>query len=142
MTGFSAPEAELLFDASFAFFRGKLRDSDSINDHGVKVVGFGVGRVGEGVVVLVRGLRISFGDVVRSLPLGLEGNSFLVPFVNGGRDSVHGHDAAHQGQWDPHGEVSDQDVGEGHMVLESGNVFRQRGGVRVVLSVLHHAFGG
>ena len=35
------------------------------------------------------------GDVISSLPLSLEGEGFLVPIINGGRHSVHGHDAAH-----------------------------------------------
>ena len=42
MAGFAAAEAEFLFDASFAFFWGKLRDLDGVDDHGVGVVGFGV----------------------------------------------------------------------------------------------------
>ena len=65
------------------------------------------------MVDLVGGFGVPFGDVVSSLPLSLEGDSFLVPFVDGGGDSVHGHDAAHQGRWDSYGEVSDQDVGIG-----------------------------
>ena len=107
MTWFAAAEAEFLFNAMFAFFWGEFGDLDSVNDHGVGVVGFGIGGVGEGVVVLVRGFRVSFGDVVCSLPLGLESDDFLVPFVNGGGNGVHGHDAAHQGWWDSCGEVSD-----------------------------------
>ena len=42
MAGFSAVEAELLLNASFAFFWSKLGDSDGIDDHGVGVVGFGI----------------------------------------------------------------------------------------------------
>ena len=91
----------------FAFFWGKLGDFDGIDDHGIGVVGLGVGGVGEGVVGLVRGSRVSFGDVVSSLPLGLEGNGFLVPFVNGGGDSVHRHDLSHEGWRDSRREVSD-----------------------------------
>ena len=107
MAGFSATEAELLFNASFAFFRGKLRDSDGVDDHSVGVVGFGIRGVREGVVGLVGGFGVPFGDVVSSLPLSLEGDGFLAPFVNGGGDGVHRHDAAHQGRRDSCGEVSD-----------------------------------
>ena len=60
MTGFSAVEAELLFNAMFAFFRGKLGDFDGIDDHGVGVVCLGVGGVSKGVIGLVRGFRVSF----------------------------------------------------------------------------------
>ena len=113
MTGFPTTEAEFLFNAAFAFLRGKLGDFDGIDDHGVGIVCLGVGGVGEGVVGLMRGSRVSLGDVVSLLPLGLEGDGFLVPFIDGGGDSVHGHDAAHQGRWDSCGEVSNQDVGIG-----------------------------
>ena len=128
MTGFPAAEAKLLFDASFVFFWGEFGDFDSIDDHGVGVVGLGIRGVGEGVVGLVRGPCVSLGDVVGSLPLGLEGDGFLVSFVNGGGNGIHGHDVAHQGWWDSCGEVSDQDVGirdvgKGYMILEGGNIF-------------------
>ena len=42
MAGFLAVEAELLLNASFAFFWSKLGDSDGIDDHGIGVVGFGI----------------------------------------------------------------------------------------------------
>ena len=95
MTGFPAAEAELLLNATFAFLRGKLGDFDGIDDHGVGIVGLGIRRVREGVVGLVGGFGVPFGDVVSSLPLSLEGDCLFVPFVDGGGDGVHGHDAAH-----------------------------------------------
>ena len=52
--------------------------------------------VGEGMICLVGGFGVPPGDVVSSLPLSLEGDGFLVPIVDGGRYSVHGHDVAHQ----------------------------------------------
>ena len=147
VAGFSAAEAEFLFNAALAFFWGELRDLDRVHDHSVGVVGLGVDGVREGVVGLMRRPRVSFGDVVGSLPLSLESDGLLVPFVDGGGDGVHGHDAAHERGWDSCGEVSDQDVGigdigEGDMVLEGGNIFRQRGGVRVVLFAFLHSLGG
>ena len=99
MTQFAAVEAELFLNASFAFFGGKLGDFDGIDDHGIRVVGFSRG-IGEGVIRLMRGFRVSLGDVVGSLSLGLESDGFLVPFVDGGGNGVHGHDAAHQRWWD------------------------------------------
>ena len=86
---FSAAKAEFLFNATFAFFWGKLGDLDRIHDHGVGVVGLGVGGVREGVVGLMGRSRVPLGDVVSSLPLGLESDSLLVPLVDGGGDGVH-----------------------------------------------------
>ena len=79
--------------------------------------------------------------------MGLESDRLLVPFVDGGGDGVHGHDSAHKWRWDSCEEVSDQDIGvrdigKGDVVLKGGNVFRQRGGVRVVLLALLHSLGG
>ena len=53
VAGFSAAEAEFLFDAAFALFWGELGDLDRIHDHGVGVVGLGVGGIREGVVGLM-----------------------------------------------------------------------------------------
>ena len=128
VSGFLAAEAEFLLDAAFAFFWGKLRYFDRVHDHGIRVVGLGVGGVREGVVGLMRRSRVSFGDVVGSLPLSLESDGLLVPFIDGGGDGVHGHDTAHEQGWDSCGEVSDQDIGigdigEGDMIFEGGNIF-------------------
>ena len=147
VAGFSAAKAEFLLNAAFAFFWGKLGDLDRVHDHGVRVVGLGVGGVREGVVGLVGGPQVSLGNVVGSLPLGLESDGLLVPFLDGGGTGVHGHNSAHEQRGNPCRKVPDQDirvrdVGEGDMVLESGNVFRQRGGVRVVLFALLHSLGG
>ena len=91
--------------------------------------------------------RVSFGDVVGALPLSLESDGFLVPFVDGRGDGVHGHDAAHEWGWDSYGEIADQDVGvgdigKGDLVFERGDIFRQRGGVRVIFLALLHSLGG
>ena len=99
------------------------------------------------MVGLVGGFRVPPGNVVSSLSLGLEGDSFLVPIVDGRRYSVHGHDAAHQGGWDSCGEISNQDigirdVGKGDVVFEHRNIFHQRGGIQVILRILLHTFGG
>ena len=147
MAGFSAAKAKFLFNAMFAFFWGELGDFDRIHDHDVGVVGLGAGGVREGVVGLMGRPRVSLGDVVGSLPLGLESDSLLVPFIDGGGDGVHRHDPAHKWRGNSSGEVPDQDVrvrnvGEGDVVLEGGNIFRQRGGVGVVFLALLHSLGG
>ena len=47
------------------------------------------------MVGLVGGFRVSFGNIISSFALGLEGDGLLVPFVNGGGNGVHRHDSAH-----------------------------------------------
>ena len=42
MSGLSTTEAEFLFDAMSAFLWGELGNLDGVDDHGVRVVGFGV----------------------------------------------------------------------------------------------------
>ena len=79
-------------------------------------------------------------------PLGLEGNGLLVPVIDGGGDSVHGHDLAHEGRGDANGEIPDEDVlvsdfGKGGVVLEVGYVFNEGWGIGVVFPLVH-AFGG
>ena len=99
------------------------------------------------MVGLMGGPGVSLGNVVGSFPLGLESDGLLIPFVDGRGDGVHGHNAAHERGRDSCGEVSDQDigvrdVGKGNVVLECGDILRQRGGVRVVLLALLHSLGG
>ena len=142
VAGFSAAETELLFNAAFAFFQGELGDLDRVYDHSVGVEGLDGGGVGEGMVGLMGRPGVSLGDVVGVLPLSLESDRLLVPFVDGRGDGVHGHDVAHERGWDSCGEIADQDVGvgdirEGDVVFKRGNIFRQGGGVRVVLLLLH-----
>ena len=55
MAGFSAAEAEFLFNATFVFFWGELGDFDGVDDHGIRVMGFCIRVVGKGVVGLVGG---------------------------------------------------------------------------------------
>ena len=43
------------------------------------------------------GFGVPFGNFFSSFPLGLEGDSFLVPIIDGGGNSVHRHDSAHEG---------------------------------------------
>ena len=132
MSGFLAAEAELHFNATFAFFGGEFGDFDGIHYHNVRVMCFGGHSVGEGVIYLVRCFRVSSGYVVSLFLLGWEGNSFFTPVVYCGGDGVHVHDAAHQGGRDSYREVSNQnivitDIGEGDLVFESRNIFYEGG---------------
>ena len=93
MFRFSAVETELLFDASFAFFWDKFGDFDGVNNHSIWVMDLG-GR-GEGVVCLVGHFGVSFCYVVSAIPLDLKGYGLFIPVIDGGGDSVHGHNVAH-----------------------------------------------
>ena len=99
------------------------------------------------MVGLMGGPGVSLGNVVGSFPLGLESDSLFVPFIDSGGDGVHRHDSSHEwggnsGREVPDEDIRVRDVGEGDVVFEGGNVFCQRGGVRVVLLALLHSLGG
>ena len=106
MSRFSAAEAEFFLDTTSAFFWGEFGDFDSVDDHGIGVMSFRGRGVGEGVVCLVGGFGVSSGDVVSLLPLGLESSGLLLPFIYGGGNGVHGHDASHQRRWNSCREIS------------------------------------
>ena len=108
MSGLSATEAESFLHAFLAFFSCEFPHLDDIYVHGVGIMSFGGG--GEGVVGLMGGFRVSFGDFFGAFPLGLERDGLLIPVFDGGRDCVHEHDSAHEGGRDSGGEVSDKDV--------------------------------
>ena len=74
------------------------------------------------------------GDFFCSFPLSLEVDGFGIPFLNGGRYVVHGHDSSHEGRRYSCGEVSDKDigifdVGSGNVILEFRDVLVQGGRV-------------
>ena len=108
MSGLLAAEAESLLHTVLSFFGSELSDFDDVHVHGVRVTS--LGGAGEGMVGLMGGFRVSFGDFFSAFPLGLEGNSLLVPVVDGGGDCVHRHDSAHEGGRDSSGEISDKDI--------------------------------
>ena len=145
MSRLSAMEAKSFLHASFSFFGGEFSDFDDIYIHGVRVSGFGGG--GEGVIGLVSWFGVSFGNFFfGTFPLGLKGDSFLIPIIDGGGNSVHRHDLAHEGERDASREISDKDVlvsdaCEGRVVLKVKNILNEGQGISVVLS-LGHTFGG
>ena len=108
MSGFPTTETESFLHAFLAFFCRKFSYFDDVYVHGVRVTGLGGG--GEGMVGLMGGFRVSFGDFFGTFPLGLEGNGLFVPVIDGGGDCVHGHDSAHEGGRDSGGKVSDKDI--------------------------------
>ena len=78
--------------------------------------------------------------------MGLERNGFFISVVNGSGDSIHGHNAAHEGGRDAGGEISNKDVlvsdaCKGGVVLEVGKILNEGWGVGVVLS-FGHVLGG
>ena len=95
MSRLSAAEEKSLLHTFLVFFRSKFSHLDDVHVHGLRVSGFN--GVGEGLVGLMSGFGVSFGDFFGMLPLGLEGNGLFVPVVDGGRDCVHRHDSAHEG---------------------------------------------
>ena len=96
MSRFPTTEAESFLHTFLAFFSREFAHFDDVYVHGVRVASFGRG--GEGVVGLMGGLGVSFGDFLGAFPLGLEGDGLLVPVFDGRGDCVHGHDSAHEGQ--------------------------------------------
>ena len=79
-----------------SFIRSEFRYFDDIDVHGVGVTSLGGGGRGEGVVHEVGRFLVAAEDLFHSFPLGLEMDGAVVPFINGGRDSVHGHDSFHE----------------------------------------------
>ena len=144
MPGLPTTEAESFLHGFLAFFSHKLSYFDDVHIHGVWVSSFG--GIGEGLVGLMSGSRILFGDFIGAFPLGLEGNGLLIPAVNGSGDGVHGHNLAHEGGRDASREVPDEDIlvsdfGEGGIVFEVGYIFNEGRGIGIVFP-LGHVFGG
>ena len=141
---FSAAEAESFLYAFLSFFGSEFANFDNIDIHGVGILSFGGG--GEGLVGLVSGFGVSFGDFVSALPLGLEGDGFLIPIIDGRRDSVHRHDLVHEERGDAHGEVPNKniliyDACKGGVVFEMRDILAEGQRVGIVFS-LGHAFSG
>ena len=144
MSCLSAAEAEPFLHTFIVLLCSELSYFDNIHVHGVGVMSFGGG--GEGMVGLMRWFGVSFGDFFGTFPLGLERNGFFVPVIDGGRDCVHRHDSAHEGQRDTSREIPNKDIlvgdaCEGQVVFEVGNILDKGWGVGVVLP-LGHTFGG
>ena len=144
MSGLSATEALSFLHTLLAFFSPKYSYFDDGHVHGIRVSGFG--GIGEGLVRLMNGFRVLLGNFIGAFPLGLEGNGLFIPVIDGSRDSVHGHNATHEGVRDASGEISDEDIlvrdaCEGGVVLEVEDIFNKGWGIGVVFS-FGHAFGG
>ena len=144
MSGFSASETESFLHALLAFFSSEFANFDNIDIHGVRVSSFGGG--GEGLVGLVSRFGVPFGNLVSTLPLGLEGDGLLIPVIDGGGDCVYRHDSAHEWRGNAHREVSNKDIlvgdaSKGGVVLEMRDILDKGQEIGVVLP-LSHVFGG
>ena len=144
MSRLSASETESFLHTLLAFFGGEFADFDNIDIHGVRVSSFGGG--GEGLVCLVSGFGVSFGDLISALPLGLEEDGLLILVIDSRGDGVHRHDLTHKGRGNACREVSDEDIlvsdtSKGGVVLEMRDILNEGQGVGVVLP-FDHAFGG
>ena len=138
MSRFLAAEAESLFNAFLAFFGSEFADFNDIDIHGVRILSFCGG--GEGLIGLMSGFGVVLRDFVGAFPFGLEGNSLLVPVIDGEGDCVHGHDLAHEGERNASGEVSDKDIlvsnaSEERVVLEMRDILDKGWRVGIVLSL-------
>ena len=81
MSRFVAVEAKSFLDAFLVFLGGEFSDLDNINVHGIRISGFG--RSVEGLIRLVGRFDVLLGNFIGTLPLGLEGDGFLVPVMLG-----------------------------------------------------------
>ena len=140
VSGFLAVEAESLLYAFLTFFSNEFADFDNVDIHAIGVLS--LDGVGEGLVGLMSRFRVPLGDFIGVFPLGLERNGFLIPAVDGGGNSVHGHNAAHEGGRDASREISNEDVlvgdaCKGGVVLEVRYVLDEGWGVGVVLPLGH-----
>ena len=144
MSRFSAAGAESFLYTPFVFFGSEFADFDNIDIHGIRVSSFG--GVQEGLVGLVSGFGVPFGDFIGTFPLGLERNGFFIPVIDGSGDSVHGHNVVHEGRRDAGREISNEnilvsDACKGGVVLEVRDILDKGWGIGVVLS-FGHAFSG
>ena len=141
---FSASETKPFLHTLFAFFGSEFPNFDNINIHGVGIPSFGgrwrrIGRIGGQVWSFIWRFH-------RHIPIGFERNGLLIPIVDGGRDSVHRHDSAHEGRGDACREVSEKDIligdaCEGGVGLGMRDILDEGQRVGVVLS-LGHALSG
>ena len=88
-----------LLDTLFAIFKSELADFDNVDVHGTRVMGFCGSK--EGLVQLMSRFGVSFETFIGTFPLGLKGDGLLILLIDGGRDRVHRHDAAHEGEGMP-----------------------------------------
>ena len=75
MSQFSAAEAKSFLYAFLMLFGGEFANFDNINIHGIGVLSFGGS--GEGLLGLMGGFGVLFGDFVGAFPLGLEEDRWL-----------------------------------------------------------------
>jgi hypothetical protein len=85
----SAAKAESLFEILFSLRRGKFKNADSVNIHGIRVSFFGRGGVGRGERVDKGMSFMLLGGKESSMLLVVDPLSMRVPFGDRGGDFLH-----------------------------------------------------
>ena len=83
---------------------------DDIDIHCIRILGFGGGARGEGLVQVLDGALVSPRDFLCSLPLSLKVDGFGVPFLDSSGYGVHGHDSSHKERGYSSREVPNEDI--------------------------------
>jgi hypothetical protein len=84
-----ATKAESLFETSFSLHRGKFRNADSVDVHGVRVSFLGGGGVDRGERVDKGTSFVLLGGKEGSMLLVIDSPSVRVPFGDRGGDFLH-----------------------------------------------------
>ena len=144
MSWFLTVETESFLNTFLSLFGSEFADLDNVDIHGIWVSGLGRSR--EGLIGLVDRFGVLFGDFIGMFPLGLERDGFLISVIDGGGDSIHGYDAAHEGRGNASREISNKsilvsDAYKGGVVLEVGDILNKGWRIGVILP-LGHVFDG
>ena len=140
MSWFLTVETESFLNTFLSLFGSEFADLDNVDIHGIWVSGLGRSR--EGLIGLVDRFGVLFGDFIGMFPLGLERDGFLISVIDGGGNSIHGYDAAHEGRGNASREISNKsilvsDAYKGGVVLEVGDILNKGWRIGVILPLGH-----
>ena len=94
MAYFSAMETED-FLIVFSFFRSEFPNTDNVDVHYIRVLGFW-GIRSKGLIGVLSGALVPFGNLFSLFPLSLQVNVFKVPFMDCDWYHVHQRDLLHE----------------------------------------------